>query len=68
MPSVADMLAWRLPPILIVVVLLLQFSPDHRPNLLHFSELFSGEGHLSKALRRVSCHYSFGMALPLGSV
>lgn len=46
------MLAWGLPPILIMAVLLLRFTSDGIENdSIDFAELFSGAGELSKALR-----------------
>lgn len=55
MVSVADMLRWKLPPILIMCVLLLRFgTPDYTPDTLDFVEVFCGKAEISKALRRVS--------------
>lgn len=55
MVSVADMLRWKLPPILIMCVLLLRFgAPNCTPNTLDFVEVFCGQAEISKALRQVS--------------
>ena len=55
MVSVADMLRWKLLPILIMCVLLLGFgTPDYTPDTLDFVEVFCGKAEISKALRRVS--------------
>ena len=53
MVSVSDMLRWRLPPILIAIVLILQFlRGEQRTRLLDFAEIFAGQAEVSKALRR----------------
>ena len=65
MPSVPVMLSWKLPPTLIALVMLLRFLPDHKPDSLDFSELFSGAAELSKAMRRVAglftCYFSLSL-------
>ena len=53
MASVSEMLRWRLPPILIAIVLILQFLRAGQPRrLLDFAEIFAGQAEVSKALRR----------------
>lgn len=59
MVSVADLLRWKAPPALIMVVLLLQFTrPLQQPSQigpgLDFCEIFAGQAEVSQALRRVA--------------
>lgn len=56
MVSVASMLRWNLPPILIMLILLLRFGTPESvvPDSLDFTEVFAGAAEISKSLRRVS--------------
>lgn len=58
MPSVADMLRWKLPPILIMIVVLLQVgTPDTTSGpQLDFAEIFAGVAEISKSMRNDSQH------------
>lgn len=54
------MLRWRLPPMLITLVLVLKLGTDDiRPSSLDFCELFAGGAEASGALRRVPLKHIF---------
>ena len=56
MPSVAAMLRWGMPPVMVYAVVLLKFSgtvPTDKP--LDFAEYFAGCGALSHGLREATC-------------
>ena len=59
MPSVADMLRWKLPSILIMIVVVLQVAtPDTTSGpALDFAEIFAGVAKISKSLRNVLNKY-----------
>ena len=58
--DVLTMLRWRLPPMLITLVLVLKLGTDDiRPSSLDFCELFAGGAEASGALRRVPLKHSF---------
>lgn len=52
--DVAAMLRWRVPPIMILLVLLLKLSGQSVVDALHFCEVFAGGAEISQALRRAT--------------